>query len=89
MNHTATDEPQEGPPLGLSLHDVLGAGMPKRDNVALWGNIVLLHLWGAVGYLKPGWLPAIAGVVQVVLLCAFWRAQRLRAELARRKAPNA
>jgi len=42
------------------------------DNIALWGNIVLVHLWGAVFYLKPGLLPILAGIVQIVVLCAMF-----------------
>ncbi len=53
----------------------------KRDDVTLWGNIVLLHLWGAVGYLKPGWLPAMAGVMQLVILLAMIYQGSLRARL--------
>ena len=60
----------------------VGRPVPKRDDVALWGNIVLLHLWGAVGYLKPGWFPALAGAAQVVLLCAMVYADRLQAKAA-------
>lgn len=59
-------------PLGLGSSDGLGAAVPKRNDVALWGSIVLLQLWGAVGYLKPGWLPALAGLAQLVLTCAIY-----------------
>ena len=78
-NHDATRRD------GSRLSEGLGAAVPKRDKVALWGNIVLLHLWGAVNYLKPGWFPMMAGVVQVVLLLAMYRAMCLREKLARQQ----
>ena len=63
-----------------------GAGRPvQRDDVALWGNIVLLHLWGAVVYLKPGWFPAIAGVAQLLVLLAMFRVRQLEAKLAQQR----
>lgn len=40
----------------------MGDAQQTRDDVALWANIALFNLWGAVGYLKPGWLPATLGV---------------------------
>ena len=67
---------------GSELTEGLGAAVTKRDDVALWGNIVLLHLWGAVGYLKPGFLPAMAGALQLVVLLAFVYQLRLKARLA-------
>jgi len=46
---------------------------------------VLLHLWGAVGYLKPGWLPAAAGVAQFVMCLAVYKARQLEAKLAKQQ----
>jgi hypothetical protein len=37
MNHTATDEPPEGPPLGLSLHDQLGSADPGANEPRVTG----------------------------------------------------
>jgi len=67
MNEAENDTP------GLvRLSDGLGAAVAKRNDVALWGSIVVLQLWGAVGYLKPGWLPALAGLAQLALTCAIY-----------------
>ena len=84
MSATEIHENKEsGPLLGLGSIAGLGAAVTKRDDdVALWANIVLLHMWGAVGYLKPGWMPAMAGVVQLVLLLAVYKARQLEAKLA-------
>jgi hypothetical protein len=38
------------------------------NSTAIWSNIVLLHLWGAVNYIKPGWLPTLAGVLTLLIV---------------------
>ena len=77
-----TDKNAQVPPASLGqVERLLGAAAPKRDDVALWGNIVLLNLWGAVGYLKPGWFPAMAGVLQLVILLAMVYQGLLRTRL--------
>lgn len=50
----------------------LVAPLEKRDDAALWGCAVLVHLWSAVFYLKPGWIPALAGLAQLVVLCCVY-----------------
>ena len=72
-------------PLGVGSSEGLGASEPKANSAALWGNLVLLHLWAAVGYVKPGWFPAMAGVIQLVLLCSVYHAAYLEAKLTRQK----
>lgn len=64
-------------PLPVLSSDELGVAVTRRDDAALWGSIVLLHLWGAVGYIKPGWLPAVAGVAQLILLLAVYYSRLL------------
>ena len=72
---------ESNPPALVGLSEGLGAAVPKRMDVALWGNIVLLHLWGAVGYLKPGWFPAAVGAAQLVILVAMMYQDSLTARL--------
>ena len=67
----------------MSEREMLERAAATRDDVAIWGSVVLLHLWGATGYLQPGWLPAAAGTVQLVILLAlFYGARRTRAAAA-------
>jgi hypothetical protein len=53
---------------------------PVTD-ACLWANVLLLHLWGAVGYLKPGLLPTVAGFAQLVMLCALYHHRKLHERL--------
>ena len=61
----------------------------STDDAEVWANIVLLHLWGAVGYLKPGLLPIAAGALQLVVLISVLYARRLEAKLSQQKTRKA
>ena len=80
-----TETNRTTPPFGLASTDGLGAAAAKRDDVALCGSIVLVHLWGAVGYLKPGWFPAMAGTAQLVLAGAIYYNIRSEAKRAQQQ----
>ena len=54
-------------PLGLASNEGLGAGPPKRDVVALWGNLLMVHVWGAACWVRPGWFPAAAALVSILI----------------------
>ena len=54
-------------PGALGSTDQLGAAAPKRDNVALWGNLLMVHVWGAACWVRPGWFPAAAALVSILI----------------------
>lgn len=54
-------------PDGPGLSDGLGAAAPKRDSVAMWGNLLIAHAWGAACYVRPGWFPAAVSMVSILL----------------------
>jgi hypothetical protein len=54
-------------PLGLGCSEGLGAAVPKRDRLALWGNLLMAHTWGAACWVRPGWVPAALALVSILI----------------------
>lgn len=48
-------------------NDVLGATHPKRDNLALWGNLVIAHVWFAAGWVRGGFWPFAVGAISLLV----------------------
>ena len=60
----STDDPGR---LASPLTEQLGAAVPKRDKTALWGNLLMAHVWGAACWVRPGWFPAAIALVSIIL----------------------
>ena len=51
--------------------------MSDRDSIALWGNLVITHVWGATCYAEPGVFPASLTALSLLTAVAIlWRTKR-------------
>lgn len=69
-------------PDGSGLSEGLGAAVPKRDDFALWGNLVIAHVWGAAFWVSPGWLPALAWAFSMLIAGGIAYERKLRRRIA-------
>lgn len=69
---------------GPGLSEGLGAAVPKRDRLALWGNLLMAHAWGAACYVRPGWFPAAVSLVSILLAALILYEDKITAAIAAR-----
>ena len=65
----------------------VGRPVPNRDNVALWGYSVVSHIWCAALWVQPGWFPASAMLVSILLAGLILYQDRITAAIALRAEP--
>jgi hypothetical protein len=65
MTHEAS--PSHNADAGRGLSEGLGAAATKRDKLALWGNLIIAHTWGAACWVSPGWAPAAMTLVSLLI----------------------
>ena len=64
--------------------DALIPAAPKRDNHALWASLLMVHVWCAATWVRPGWLPALLALVSLVIAGLIMYEDRIAAAIALR-----
>ncbi len=67
----------EGP-----VERVVRHAAPKRDRLALWGNLVIAHTWGVACWIRPGWFPAAVLLVSIILAALILYEDKITAAIA-------
>lgn len=80
----ATDTPQQVPAVGAPLDRGVRHAVPKRDSVAMWGNLLIAHAWGAACYVRAGWFPAAVSLVSILLAALILYEDKITAAIAAR-----
>jgi hypothetical protein len=60
------------------------AAHPKYDRRALWGNLLIAHIWGAACYVRPGWFPAAVTLVSFLMAALILYGDKITATIAAR-----
>jgi len=84
MTSKATDKPPADAAVVAHVDQGVRHAAPKRDSVAMWGNLLIAHAWGAACYVRPGWFPAAVSLVSIMLAALILYEDNITAAIAAR-----
>ena len=82
MNTTKLPQDTEAPAVGVPVERMVRHAAPKRDRLALWGNLVIAHTWGVACWIRPGWFPAAVLLVAITLAALILYEDKITAAIA-------
>ena len=82
MNTTKLPQDTDAPAVGVPVERMVRHAAPKRDRLALWGNLVIAHTWGVACWIRPGWFPAAVLLVAITLAALILYEDKITAAIA-------
>ena len=77
-----TTQPAGGSPVERGVRHAA----PKRDSLAMWGNLLIAHVWFAAGWVRGGWWPFAVGALSLLIAGLILYEDKITAAIAARAA---